>query len=217
MYRLHAAPDFASTIAHLALHHLGVPFDVVNEDVAGGALQGAAYRAINPLGLIPAMVTPDGPVFETGAILLYLDAAHPGTLAPPPGAAARAAFLSWFVFVTNTIHPLAMLLVHPERAAGEAAIPAASRVTRAELADRLGHLDRALAADPALGWPAIGFYLAVLLRWCQVFAAVPGDALGLADFPAIAALIRRAEGLPAAQAVARAEGLGPTPFTAPRV
>ena len=57
---------------------------------------------------------------ETAAILAYLDERHPGVLGPRPESGARAAYLSWFFFVTNTIHPLTMLLVHPERAAGEA-------------------------------------------------------------------------------------------------
>jgi len=214
MYRLHAAPDFASTITHLALVQIGAPFELVNQDVDGGALQTAAYRAINPLGLIPAMETPDGPMFETAAILLYLDERHPGVLGPAPGAAGRAAYLSWFVFVTNTIHPLTMLLVHPERAAGKDAQAAASAEVSAQLAGALGHLDRALAGNPALGHAGIGFYLAVLLRWMQKFAAVRADAIDPGAFPAISALVARIEATPAALHVAQAEGLGPTPFTA---
>ncbi|MGQ0564192.1 MAG: glutathione S-transferase family protein [Gemmobacter sp.] len=216
MYRLHAAPDFASTVPHMALVHLGVPFDLLNADIDGGALDSPAYRAINPLGLIPAMETPDGPVFETAAILLYLDERHPGTLGPVPGDGARAAWLTWFTFVTNTIHPLTMLLVHPERAAGEALQAQASAHVAGELADRLGHLDRALAADPALGTAGIGFYLAVLFRWAQLFAAVPGDAIDAGRFPAIRALAARTEALPAAIHVAQSEGLGATPFSAPK-
>ena len=217
MYRLHAIPDFASTIPHLALAQIGAPFDLVIEDSDAGTLDSPAYRAVNPLGLIPAMQTPDGPMFETAAILMYLDERHPGVLGPAPGAAGRAAYLTWFMFITNTIHPLTMLLVHPERAAGEACQAAASREVAAQLADRLAHLDRALAADPALGHAGIGFYLAVLLRWAQVFAAVPADAIDPATLPAIRKLVARIEALPAALHVARAEGLGPTPFSAPKV
>ena len=215
LYRLHAAPDFASTIPHLALVHLGVPFDLVTVDFAGGGLDSPAYRAVNPLGLIPAMETPDGPVFETAAILMYLDERHPGTLGPLPGTAARAAYLSWFTFITNTIHPLTMLLVHPERAAGEAQLAAASREIHAQLADRLGYLDRALAADLTMDWPGIGFYMAVLFRWARLYAAVPGDVIDPAVCPAIRALVARVQATPAALAVAEAEALGPHPFTVP--
>ena len=215
LYRLHAAPDFASTVPHLALVRLGVPFELAIVDFESGALDTPAYRAINPLGLIPAMETPDGPIFETAAILAYLDERHPGVLGPRPESGARAAYLSWFFFVTNTIHPLTMLLVHPERAAGEAALAAASREVHAQLADRLAQLDRALAANPSLGWPGIGFYLAVMVRWSRRFAAVPGDVIDPSPYPAIRALLAAIEATPEAQVVAQAEGLGSTPFTAP--
>ena len=72
MYRLHAAPDFASTIPHLALVQLGVPFDLVIEDFDAGSLGTPAYRAINPLGLIPSMENPT------------LRFAPSGVLLPPP-------------------------------------------------------------------------------------------------------------------------------------
>jgi glutathione S-transferase len=215
MYRLHAIPDFASTIPHLALAHIGAPFELALEDFDAGTLNDPAYRAINPLGLIPAMETPDGPMFETAAILLYLDERHPGVLGPAPGSPGRAAYLTWAMFITNTIHPLTMLLVHPERAAGEDAQAAASREVSSQLADRLGYLDRALAANPALGHVGIGFYLAVLFRWMLKFAAVPADAIDPTPFPAIRALVAAVEAMPAAVHVAQAEALGPTPFTAP--
>ena len=85
MYRLHAAPDFASTIPHLALTEIGCDFDVAWMDHDAGDFARPAFRAISPTGLIPAMETPDGPMFETGAILLYLVERHPGTLGPGPG------------------------------------------------------------------------------------------------------------------------------------
>jgi glutathione S-transferase len=216
MYRLHAAPDFASTIPHLALVHLGVPFEVVNVDIDSGGLATPAYRAINPLGLIPAMETPEGPVFETGAILLYLDERHPGVLAPRPGAAGRAAFLSWFLFTANTLHPLTMLLVHPDRAANGVAEAEVSRHIRAELSDRLAHLERALAADAGLEVPALMFYVAVMFRWAQMFAAIPGDVIDPAPFPGLRAALAQVEALPACQTVAEAEWLGPAPFSNPK-
>jgi glutathione S-transferase len=56
----------------------------------------------------------------------------------------------------------------------------------------------------------------VLVRWMQLFPAVPGDAIDAAGFPALRALVARTEATPAAQAVIAAEGLGPTPFSNPK-
>lgn len=218
MLILHAIPDFASTIPHLVLADAGVPFRIAHEDFDGGTLDTPAYRAINPHGLIPALETPDGAVFETAAILLWLADRHPG-LAPAPGDPGRAAFLSWFLWTANTLHPLAMQLVHPERPAGEAAADAAGQVARDGIVAQLARLEAVAASAP--GWltadrPSILVpYLAVLLRWVQVFAQDPALNVGLATFPALRALLANYEVRPAVQRVAEAEGLGPTPFSAP--
>ena len=84
-YRLHYAPDNASLIIRLALEELGQPFETILIDRRGGALDTAAYRSLNPHGLIPVLETPDGPIFETGAILLWLADRH-GALGPGPQA-----------------------------------------------------------------------------------------------------------------------------------
>ena len=216
MLRLHAIADFASTIPHLALVQIGQPFDIAWEDIDAGSLNAPAYRKINPLGLIPSMETPDGPMFETGAIMHYLMDRHPGALGPGPGDAGRAGFLSWLWFTANTLHPLAMQIVHPERVAGEAASVEVGRASAAQFADRLSYFEAALAADTTLGHLAIAFYVAVLVRWVQIFAANPADRLDLGPFPAVRALLARVEAMPASRKVAQIEGIGDTPFTAPK-
>ena len=81
MYVLHESPDSASTMVRLVLEELGVPYRARLIDRAAGELASPAYRAMQPLGKIPAMETPDGVMFETAAILLYLSETH-GRLAP---------------------------------------------------------------------------------------------------------------------------------------
>ena len=71
-YTLHYAPDNASLIIRLALEAQGVAYDTCLVDRAAQGQSAPAYRALNPHGLIPALQTPDGPMFETGAILLWL-------------------------------------------------------------------------------------------------------------------------------------------------
>lgn len=213
MYRLHAIRDWASLVIHLALEDCGADFEIVWEDYDAGTLATPAYRAISPFGLIPAMETPGGPVFETGAILLWLAERHPG-LAPAPDHPDRAAFLSWLLFTANTVHPLVMQLIHPYRAGGEAFAGPVGAMAQAELGQKLAPLDAALARGAGFATPAIAYYLGVMLRWAQAFPHDPAQALDLAPFPAIRQLLASAEARPAAQAVARIEGIGPTPFTA---
>ena len=80
-YRLHYAPDNASLIIRLALEELGQAYETTLVNRQAQVQRSAAYRALNPNGLIPVLETPDGPMFETAAILLWLADRH-GALAP---------------------------------------------------------------------------------------------------------------------------------------
>ncbi len=211
MYTLHAMPDSASTIIRIALEEMGVACTMRALNREAGDLDSPAYRAISPFGLVPVLETPDGAIFETGAILLWLADRH-STLAPAIASPERASFMAWFMFVANTLHPTAMALIYPDRPAGEAAATAAIAIAHDRLRDQLRHLDRApLGDDPSI----LTIYIAVLLRWIAAFAADPAFAINAADFPNLAALARALEQRPAIAAIAENEGLGPTPFTAP--
>lgn len=223
-YRLHYAPDNASLVIRLALEALGQPYDTVLVDRAARGQRSPAYLALNPNGLIPVLETPQGPIFETAAILLWLADRHGGlapvlapVLAPAPGDPARAGFLKWLIFTSNTLHADLRILFYPGKYIG--ANPAAQAALRAGIAARLGqHLEILDAAARAPDWPggATEFYLACLLRWMALYPQ-DGDRswFRLTRYPGLAALCARLETLDATRAAQRAEGLGPTPFTAP--
>lgn len=218
MLRLHSSPDSASMVVRMILLELGLPFELHVVDRAGGELASPDYRALHPLGLIPALETPDGTMFETAAILLWLaDRAPASGLAPAPDSAGRADFLKWLFFTSTNLHPHLLNLFYPDRAAGaenRAEVMAASR-------ERIGTLLDALEAAAARkpDWLSdraptlLGYYLAMLLRWLGSFA--PGDLrrVRLEDYPGLRAVAAYLETRPAAQAVATDEGLGPRPFT----
>ena len=103
MYVLHYYPDTASLAVRMVLAELGVQHRCELIDREAGVLSSPAYRKMQPLGLIPAMETPDGTMFETAAILLYLADRHPG-LAPAVGSPDRGDFLKWLFFLSNTAH-----------------------------------------------------------------------------------------------------------------
>lgn len=217
MYTLHAIPDFASLIVHLVLAELDAPHRLALHALDKTDLQTPAYLAIHPFGKIPGLETPDGPMFETGAILLYLAEKH-GRLAPPAGDPARAAFLSWFIFANHNLHTTMMQLVHPYRPGGEAAAaligPVAHETLRAHLATLNAMVTRDRPVWLSADTPSIlSLYLAVILRWTSVFAHDPALNIPVADYPALHAILASLESRPAVQRVAAIEGLGPTPFT----
>ena len=217
MYVLHYAPDNASLAVRLALEELGVPYKSALVDRAARAQEAATYRAVSPTALIPALETPDGAIFETGAILLWLADRH-GGLAPAPGAADRGDFLKWFFFTSNTLHADMRGLFDPDRYAG-AEVAAFRALTEGRILRSLALLDAALADRP--GWcrpgapGVLGCYLAPLVRWLALYPRTNPMKPDLAAYPALRAVLSDLEGRPSARRAAEAEGLGPAPFTAP--
>lgn len=218
MLRLHSSPDSASMVVRMILLELGLPFELHVVDRAGGELASPDYRALHPLGLIPALETPDGTMFETAAILLWLaDRAPASGLAPAPDSAGRADFLKWLFFTSTNLHPHLLNLFYPDRAAGAENRAEVMTASRERIGALLEALEAAAARQP--GWLSataptlLGYYLAMLLRWLGSFA--PGDLrrVRLEDYPALRAVAAYLETRPAAQAVAADEGLGPRPFT----
>lgn len=220
-YTLHYAPDNASLIIRLALEQLGLPYRTRLVDRASRAQRAAAYLALNPNGLIPVLETPQGPIFETGAILLWLGDRHAG-LAPAPDHPARADYLKWLFYVSNTLHPALRMMFYPDKYIGAdaAAQIALRRGLQPTIRTALTLLDK-LATEPPQGFDgdlpqALQFCLAACLRWCALYPADTDRGwFTLRDTPALARMCVRLETLPCTAALQSAEGLGPTPFTTP--
>ncbi len=211
-------PDWASSIIRLALEEQGQPYQLRLMDWDAGDFDAPAFRTVNRLGLIPALETPDGPIFETAAILLWLNARH-GGLAPAPTDPARAAFLSWLMFTANTVHPTVMALIHPDRPAGSDAAEEVARLALHRLMQQMAHLET-LISTRSPRWltpaqPALGHYIGILLRWANSLPQDPALRFTLAPFPALHAVLAAHEGTPAARRVALEDALGTHPYTAP--
>lgn len=224
-YTLHYAPDNASMIIRLVLEELDVPYETRLVDRSKDAQRSAAFRTLNPVGRIPALETPHGAMFETAAIALWLADTHRDgdrTLAPDVNAPDRGHFLSWLFFLSNTIHAEMRALFYPASMVGPDS--AAQTALRAQVQTNLtGHLDLlntecdtkgALGqAEPTL----CDLYTAALLRWLALY---PRDAdrrwYDLSRWRALHALAQRLETRQSALNLAKAEGLGPTPFSHPQ-
>ena len=219
MYTLHYSPDSASLIVRLVLRELKLPFTEQLIDREAGALDSPAYRAMHPLGKIPAMETPDGAMFETAAILLYLSDRHPG-LAPAPDSPDRAAFLKWLFFTSTNIHPTLLDLFYPDRAAGPANAKAVLTHAHDRMQGFLTLFDH-LVADERPSWLSdtkpslLGYYVAVLIRWLACCPPESPAYFTSRSFPALHRVLAHLETRPAALDAARAEALGQTIFTNP--
>ncbi len=220
-YRLHWFPDNASLVIRLALEHLSLPYDTVLVDRRVRAHKAADYLRINPTGLIPALETPDGALFETAAILLWLADRH-GAMAPGPGDAERGAFLKHLFFTSNTLHIAARMRFYPDQFVGTH--NAAQTHLRAHLASEIQrHLDILNAAYGAkASWmgaadlSVLDVYLACICRWIALY---PKDEVKawckITRWPFLHDMMARLETCDCTQAAILAEGLGPHPFTKP--
>lgn len=219
-YRLHYAPDNASLIVRLALEELGTPYETMLVDRAAGGQQAPGYLRLNPHGLIPVLETPDGPIFETAAILLWLADRH-GALAPAPQDPERGDFLKWLFFTSNTLHAGLRMLFYPEKYAGPepAAQAALSTQITANIKTHLARLDDlAVARSPVFnGIPltVLDLYVPVLLRWMALYPKAGTGWFSLAETPHLHALAARIEHRDSVARAIKAEGLGQTPFTRP--
>jgi len=221
-YVLHYAPDNASLIVRLCLHEMEQPFEAALVDRATRAQDGPAYRALAPTGLIPTLETPQGPIFETGAIVLWLSETH-AKMAPGPADEQRGAFLKWLFFVSNTVHADLRLLFYPQYFVGDDV--AAQEVLRAQMRTRLARhftlLDQLTLDKP--DWQApdsppsvLTYYVACLARWAQIYPDGGPDWLHLSEYRGLKEVLTLLELRPAVAHAIEAEGLGPRPFTRPQ-
>ncbi len=91
----------------IALEELGLPYALHVLDLTAGEQKRPEFLAINPNGRIPAIVDRDAgdfPVFESGAIVIYL-AEKTGRLLPsdPKG---RSRVLQWLMFQMGGLGPM---------------------------------------------------------------------------------------------------------------
>ena len=169
-FRLYQNPGWGSAIVEAQLALYGLPFDLIP---AGGNESEAAVhdamRGVNPVLQVPALILPDGRVMtETAAMTLYLaDVAGSDTLVPGPGAAERAAYLRWQVFLVAAVYPSFAYGDVPTRF-----VPAdAAEAFQARIIDHRKAMWRVMEAEAVDPWflgarfSAIDIFLAVMTRW----------------------------------------------------
>ncbi len=106
---------FRSSAAYrvrIALNFKGLDPERAFIQLRRNAQRDAAYLAVNPAGLVPALVTDDGTVLaQSLAIIEYLEETHPQPPLLPTGALARARVRALALEVACDIHPLNNLRV----------------------------------------------------------------------------------------------------------
>jgi len=119
-------------------------------NVPGGDSRAASYRAVNPLGKVPALVDGDVSLWESNAINWYIAEKHPEAALLQPTPAGRASVQRWLLFQAAHVSPAAMA-INRELSARHRSYwglrhdPAAAETGRQELARYLPVLEATLA------------------------------------------------------------------------
>ena len=89
----------------VALFEKGIGCDEVVVDLPGGALQTAAFRRLNPFGQVPVLEDDGVVLYESVAILEYLEERHPSPRLLPPGIRDRALARQWMLASGDYLTP----------------------------------------------------------------------------------------------------------------
>lgn len=96
-------PQSRGRMARWMLEEVGQPYRTEVLDYAT-TMKAPAYRAINPMGKVPALRHGDAVVTEVAAICTYLADAFPEAgLAPPPNSPLRAPYYRWLFFAAGPL------------------------------------------------------------------------------------------------------------------
>ena len=90
----------------VALNLKGIDYDEVPVDLDAGAQNEPAFRAINPMGGVPALMIEKRAITQSSAILEYIEDMHPSPALLPADPVGRARVRGLAAIAISDTHPL---------------------------------------------------------------------------------------------------------------
>ena len=148
--KLFYVPQTRASRPRWMLEELGEPHELVRLDRAKGENLAPAYLAINPTGMVPALVDGAVTIFESAAIVLYLADKFEGRgLCPPVGSEARARYYQWAFYAMTTLEsPVAEVSAHAATRPEAERVPALAEQGRAAFQRAAKSAEEQLAKTP---------------------------------------------------------------------
>ena len=104
MLTFYYTPKTCALATHIALIDAGADYTLRRIDFKSGEQRSPEFLAINPKGRVPALVTPQGILTETTALLTYIAQTYPKANLAPTDPFALARLQSFTAFLSSTLH-----------------------------------------------------------------------------------------------------------------
>lgn len=199
--KLYHSPSSCSLSPVIAFFEAGLPVDLVKVDLRNKTTErGEDFRAINPLGYVPALQFDDGEILVEGPAIVQAiaDLAPASGLAPPNGTRERYRLQSALAFINSELH----------KGIGVLFAANLSDEEKSGMVKRARHrLDQHEANWGEREWylgnhfTVADAYQFVVLRWLGFVG------MDLKDWPKLAAHSDRVQARPAVQAAMKAVGI----------
>ncbi|KIN75208.1 Glutathione S-transferase [Sulfitobacter noctilucae] len=203
--KLHYAKGTISIAVAIALEEAGLAYEAVKVDFANAEQTKAAYLTLNPKGRVPTLVTDSGTALtETGALLDYVATLAPDAGLLPPDPVVAAHMRGVMYYLASTMHVAHAHKMRGSRWADQsssfedmkAKVPETMAACAAYVASDCLHGDFVTGDSLSIADP----YLFVVCNW------LAGDGVDPADYPPVAAFLKRMEARDSVKAV-RAKGM----------
>lgn len=200
MLKLFYALNTCALASHIALEEAGARYETVRLNFAEGDQTKPEYLKVNPKARVPALITDQGILTETPAILVYVAQTHPSAgLAPLDDPFALARVQAFNSYLCSTVHVAHAHGRRGKRWADEASshedmqrkVPETMRAC-------MDLIEREMFAGPwVMGerYSVCDAYLYTICGWLD------GDQVDIRRFPKVAAHFERMAARPAVQKV----------------
>jgi glutathione S-transferase len=204
MLKLYYTPNTCALASMIALEHAGADYEAVRVDFSQNEQRSPAYVKINPKGRVPALVTAQGVLTETPALLVYIAQRFPAAkLAPLDDPFALAEAQQFNSYLCSTVH-----ISHAHRMRGYrwADEPSSFADMQRKVPQSVGEgfalIEQGMLKGPwVLGgaWSICDAYLFTLAQWLEA------DGVDLAKLPRVVDHRRRMQDLSAVKKALAAE------------
>jgi len=203
MLTLYFSPGSCARASHIALAEAGALHKAERISFADNQQRSPDFLKINPKGRVPALVTDQGVLTETPAILIYIAQSFPDARLAPTDPFALARAQSFNSYLCSTVHVAHAHKFRGARWADDAvAIEAMKRKVPETMTACFDLIEQDLLTGPwVLGdsYSVCDAYLFTISSWLE------GDGVDVTKFPRVMDHHRRMKERPAVQSVLLAE------------